>query len=60
MQHGKVVAYASRQLKEHETRYPTHDMELAVVVFSLKTILVAKNEEGCLKICGEMSHLPID
>ena len=37
MQHGKVVAYASRQLKDYETRYPTHDMELAAVVFALKT-----------------------
>ncbi|KAL8119802.1 hypothetical protein AgCh_017061 [Apium graveolens] len=29
MQHGKVIAYASRQLKEYEIRYPTHDLELA-------------------------------
>nr|XP_043611643.1 uncharacterized protein LOC122583287 [Erigeron canadensis] len=29
MQRGKVIAYASRQLKEHEKRYPTHDLELA-------------------------------
>ena len=36
MQHSKVVAYASRQLKEYETRYLTHDMELAAVVFALK------------------------
>ena len=36
IQHGKVVAYTSRQLKEYETRYPTHDMELAAVVFALK------------------------
>ena len=36
MQDGKVVAYASRQLKLHEQNYPTHDLELAVVVFSLK------------------------
>ena len=36
MQHGKVIAYASRQLKDYETRYPTHDMELAAVVFALK------------------------
>ena len=36
MQHGKVVAYASRQLKDYETRYPTHDIELAAVVFALK------------------------
>ena len=32
MQHGKVVAYASRQLKEYEVRYPTHELELAVIV----------------------------
>lgn len=36
MQNGKVVAYASRQLKEHEKNYPTHDLELAAVVFALK------------------------
>lgn len=36
MQHGKVIAYASRQLKSHEENYPTHDLELAAVVFALK------------------------
>ena len=36
MQDGKVVAYASRQLKLHEQNYPTHDLELATVVFTLK------------------------
>ena len=36
MQHGKVVAYASRKLKNYEQNYPTHDLELAVVVFALK------------------------
>ena len=36
MQNGKVVAYASRQLKDYETRYPIHDLELVVVVFALK------------------------
>ncbi|KAG8497006.1 hypothetical protein CXB51_008206 [Gossypium anomalum] len=36
MQEGKVVAYASRQLKPHERNYPTHDLELATVVFALK------------------------
>ena len=36
MQEGKVVAYASRQLKTHERNYPTHDLELAAVVFALK------------------------
>ncbi|KAG8496945.1 hypothetical protein CXB51_008139 [Gossypium anomalum] len=33
---GKVVAYASRQLKYHEKNYPTHDLELAEIVFALK------------------------
>lgn len=36
MQQGKVIAYASRQLKVHEKNYPMHDLELAAVVFSLK------------------------
>lgn len=36
MQQGKVIAYASRQLKVHEKNYPTHDLELAAVVFALK------------------------
>ena len=36
MQKGKVIAYAFRQLKSHEKNYPTHDLELAVVVFVLK------------------------
>ena len=36
MQHGKVIAYVSRQLKVHEKNYPTHDLELAAVVFALK------------------------
>ena len=37
MQHKRVVAYASRQLKRHELNYPTHDLELAAVIFALKT-----------------------
>jgi ribonuclease HI len=36
MQEGKVVDYASRQLKKHEENYPTHDLELAAVVHALK------------------------
>jgi len=36
MQDGRVIAYASRQLKDHEQRYPTHDLELAAVVHALK------------------------
>jgi hypothetical protein len=36
MQEGLVIAYASRQLQKHELNYPTHDLELAVVVHALK------------------------
>ncbi|GJR24292.1 reverse transcriptase domain-containing protein [Tanacetum coccineum] len=35
MQKGKVIAYASRQLKIHEKNYTTHDLELGAVVFAL-------------------------
>jgi hypothetical protein len=36
MQGGQVVSYAPRQLRKHEENYPTHDLELAVVVHTLK------------------------
>ena len=36
MRYGKVITYASGQLKKHEQNYPTHDIELAGVVFALK------------------------
>ncbi|GJV05746.1 putative reverse transcriptase domain-containing protein [Tanacetum coccineum] len=36
MQRGKVIAYASRQLKKHKENYPTHDLEFAAVFFALK------------------------
>jgi hypothetical protein len=36
MQDGRVVAYASRQVRKHEVNYPTHDLELAAVVHALK------------------------
>ena len=36
MQNRQVVAYASTQLKVDEKNYPTHDLELAAVVFVLK------------------------
>ena len=38
MQEGRVVAYASRQLRKHELNYPTHDLELAAVVHALKNM----------------------
>ncbi|GKA83682.1 putative reverse transcriptase domain-containing protein [Tanacetum coccineum] len=36
MQRGKVIAYASRQMKIHEKNYTTHDLELGAVVFAFK------------------------
>jgi hypothetical protein len=36
MQEGKVIAYASRQLRKHEQNYTTHDLELAAIVHALK------------------------
>ena len=35
MQSGRVVAYGSRQLKNHEQNYPTHNLKLAAIVFAL-------------------------
>ena len=40
MQNCKVGAYISHQLKPHEINHPTHDLELAVVVFALKNFMV--------------------
>ena len=36
VQFGRVISYFSRQLKNQEINYPTHDMELAAIVFALK------------------------
>jgi hypothetical protein len=36
MQDGGVIAYASRNLKNHEYLYATHDLELAAVMLALK------------------------
>eukprot|EP00253_Pinus_taeda_P005649 PITA_05649 len=36
MQEGKVIAYESRKLKEHEQKYSSYDLELAAVIHALK------------------------
>jgi len=38
MQDRKVVAYASRRFKVHEKNYPTHNLELAAMVFTFKIL----------------------
>jgi hypothetical protein len=37
MQEGQVISYSSRQLRHHEEHYPTHDLELAAMVMTLRT-----------------------
>jgi hypothetical protein len=36
MQDDHIIVYASQQLRKHEEHYPTHDLELVVVVHALK------------------------
>jgi hypothetical protein len=36
MQNNNVIANASHQLKPYKQNYPTHELELAAVVFALK------------------------
>ena len=36
MKDNRVIAYASRALRNHEKNYPTHDLELAAVIHALK------------------------
>jgi hypothetical protein len=52
MQEGQVIAYASRQLRRHELHYPTHDLELAVVVHALKI--------WCHYLLGNICHIYTD
>jgi hypothetical protein len=47
MQDGHIVAYASRQLRKHEAHYLTHDLELAVVVHTLKIWMHYLNGKRC-------------
>ena len=35
IQDGRVIAYESRKLKDHELNYPTHDLELVAIVHAL-------------------------
>ena len=35
MQGGRVIAYASHQLRKHETNYAIHDLELVAIVLEV-------------------------
>ncbi|KAD3336653.1 hypothetical protein E3N88_32172 [Mikania micrantha] len=50
MQRGKVIAYASRQLKTHEANYPTHDLELAAVANVVADALSRKTEHSAIRV----------
>ena len=50
MQFRSVMDYGSQQLKNHEQSYPTHDMELATIVFALKaTTIYTMNSLKCFR-----------
>ena len=56
MQEGKVVTYASRHLKSYEKNYPTHDLELTTIVFTLKIWRQYLYGEKCF-ICTNQKSL---
>ena len=43
MQEGRVIAYASQQLRKHEVNYSTHDLELATRIEDMEILLVGKH-----------------
>ena len=47
MQNRRVIAYTSYHLKDYEKSYPTHDLELAIVVFALKILRYYLYREKC-------------
>jgi hypothetical protein len=55
MQDGKVVSYASRQLKHHERNYPMHYLELASVVHALKVWRHYLMGKHCVVLTGHKS-----
>ncbi|WMV19319.1 hypothetical protein MTR67_012704, partial [Solanum verrucosum] len=55
MQEGKVISYASWKLKPHELNYPTHDLELATIVFALKIWRHYLYGEKCHRITDHKS-----
>ncbi|GKC95648.1 putative reverse transcriptase domain-containing protein [Tanacetum coccineum] len=55
MQREKVISYASRQLKIHEKNYTTHDLELGLVVFSLKLWIHYLYRTKCMVFTDHMS-----
>ena len=62
MQNGKVIAYASGQLRRHELNYPTHDLEMAAVIFALKIwrhYLYVVADALSWKSMGSLAHISV-
>nr|GEW65311.1 zinc finger, CCHC-type, retrotransposon Gag domain protein [Tanacetum cinerariifolium] len=57
MQQGKVIGYASRQLKNHEENYPTHDPEFVVVNKSGSSGSVERGNWKDERITSYIPHL---
>nr|GEX24131.1 putative reverse transcriptase domain-containing protein [Tanacetum cinerariifolium] len=55
MQKEKAIAYASRQLKNHEKNYTTHDLELGAVVFALKMLTHYLYDTKCVMFTDHKS-----
>jgi hypothetical protein len=53
MQEGKVIAYASRQLRKPEKNYPTHDLELAAYGGRI-SLGSSRRQEGLMKGFGSV------
>ncbi|GKA78382.1 putative reverse transcriptase domain-containing protein [Tanacetum coccineum] len=52
IQRGKVIAYASRQLKIHEKNYTTHDLELEAVDVHLPLVEFSYNNSCHYSVSG--------
>ncbi|KAA0063438.1 CCHC-type integrase [Cucumis melo var. makuwa] len=57
MQEGKMIAYASRQLKKHGCNYPTHVFELAAIVLALRIWRHYLFGERCHIFIDHKNHL---
>ncbi|XP_073036795.1 uncharacterized protein [Primulina eburnea] len=56
MHNDRVITYVSRQLKVHEKNYPTHDLDVAVVVFALKDNVVADALSKKTVVSAQLSY----
>lgn len=62
MQYGRVITYVSRQLKDHELNYPTHELELAAdaCIENVVTLFVLSNIWGVYRSQEREIHLLLE